>query len=453
MAAAPASTGVALVLVVGLAAGVAAAPTPVSDAEMRKATDEILAAVGAARHIPPRGGLERRVFTRAALVGAQQVALASAFGGAESEARARLWAGLGLVPAGVGTDVATLESAALEAGPTAFYDPARRRLAVPDWIPLDAQRSTLAHALAHALVDQRFGARQYLRIGTDGRHGLDGDAERARLAVVEGDATLAALEAFDPRGALTDAFAIRALAERLRGAPTGDPASAWMRANAAFAHADGLLFVARVRARAPWRAVDALWTSPPASSEQILHPEKYDAREGPVAVETSPPRALAGAWREAGADILGELGVRAWLGRAVAPGVAARAAAGWGGDRASFFVTTVPGGAPTDAGAPPSSFAAWRTVWDDAAEAEDFARAAASVLAQLAGDPKASSPADPHRVVARGAGGVYALAWRGADVGLLLGAPESALAALDELLPRPGARPRPRPAPARQLSR
>jgi hypothetical protein len=430
MAAAPAST----VALLALAVGGAVAPTPVSDADMRKATDEILVAVGASRHIVPRGALERRVLSRAALVGAQQVALASAFGGAESEARARLWATLGLVPGAA--DVATAEAAALGGAPMAFYDPARRRLVVPDWIPLAEQRSTLAHALAHALADQRFGVRQVLRIGADGRHGLDGDAERARLAIIEGDATLAALEAFDPRGALTDAFALRGLAARSRDVPGGVGASAWMRATAAFAHADGLLFVARVRARAPWSAVDALWTAPPASSEQILHPEKYDAREAPAIVEASPPRALAGAWREAGADVLGELGVRAWLGRAVAPEVAARAAAGWGGDRASLFVATASGVPSPDGGASSASFAAWRTVWDDVAEAEDFARAAAPTLAALAGDASASAPDDPHRVVARGANGVFALVWRDADVGLLLGAPASAVPALDELVGR-----------------
>jgi hypothetical protein len=431
MAAVAAST--AAVRFVSLALAVAVAPTPVSDADLRKATDDILVAVGAARKISPRGTLERRALTRAALVGAQQVALASAFGGAESDARARLWERMGLVPpsAGARVDIAALEAAALEGAPTAFYDPARQRLVVPDWVPLDEQRSTLAHALAHALADQRFGVRRLLRIGDDGRHGLDGDAERARLAVVEGDATLAALEAFDPRGTLTDAFAIRGLVTRLRGAPGGQGASAWMRANAAFAHADGLAFVARVRARAPWSAVDALWSAPPASSEQILHPEKYDAREAPAVVEALPPRALAGAWREAGADVLGELGVRAWLARAVAPEVATRAAAGWGGDRASLFVATSP-----DAGATPSSFAAWRTVWDDVADAEDFARAAAPTLAALAGDASASVPDDPHRVVARGADGVFALVWRDADVALLLGAPASAVPALDEMLGR-----------------
>ncbi len=432
MAAAPASTVAALVLAVV----VTVTPTPVSDADLLKATNDILTAVGTARHIVPRGTFERRALPRAALVSAQQAALASAFGGAESQARARLWERLGLLPPGAGAEMATLEAAALAGAPTAFYDPVRRRLVAPDWIPLDEQRSTLAHTLAHALTDQRFGVRQTLRIGADGRHALDGDAERARLAIVEGDATLAALEAFDPRGALTDAFAIRGLVTRLRDAP-GD-ASSWISANAVFAHADGLAFVARVRARAPWSAVDALWASPPASSEQILHPEKYDAREAPVVVEASTPRALAGAWREAGADVLGELGVRAWLGRTVAPDVAARAAAGWGGDRASLFVAVSP-----DGGATPTSFAAWRTAWDDAAEAEDFARAAARKLAARAGD--ASTPEDPHRVVARGAGAVFALAWRGPDVVLLLGAPETALPALDELLPRPGARPKPRP--------
>jgi hypothetical protein len=430
-------------------AAVGAAALPATDAELREVTGTIAKEVAEVRGLAPPRGLEQRLVTRTQAFEARTEALAETTASPEALARARLWEALGLLPEG--GDYARMAARALGA-PTASYDLVRRRLAVPDWVPLVEQQTALAHELAHAIADQRFGLRQLLGIGLDGHHALDGDAERARLALIEGDADVATLERTDPRGAFHSRPELTALAEKLRAAP---PAATppWLRAGETFAHADGLLFVGGVRARAPWRAVDALWADPPASSEQVLHPEKYAARERPVAVTVTRPAALGepADWREAATDVLGELGVKTWLGAAAPRALAERAAAGWGGDRAVLYEPAAQHAASTpdagvDAGtAPvPRAFVAWSTVWDDVTDAEDFARAAAPVLAALAGDATAASPEDPARVVARRAGRVWALAWKGTAVAILAGAPESALGALDGLLFQPPPPPRPR---------
>jgi hypothetical protein len=442
---------VASALPLALIAGAVAATVPVSDADMRAATDRLLVEVGHVRRITPRGALDRRVETRAEARARREAELGAAAADPDLAARVRLWERLGLLPAGASP--ARFLGAPLDAAPIASYDALGRRLAVPDWIPLGDQRPALAHALAHALADQRFGVRDLLGIDLEGRHHLDGDAERARVALVEGDAVVTAFELDDPRGTLTGGHALPALAGEIGAVPGPRAASAWPRAIASFAHADGLAFVARVRARAPWSAVDALWADPPRSSEQVLHPEKYDARERPVAVPPPEPRALPddlkNAWRVAADDVLGELGVRTWLATAVPAIVAERAAAGWGGDHAALLVPAAEPG--PDAGVAPEPFVVWSTVWDDLTDAEDFARAATSVLTARARGGPADAADDPHRFVARGPDGVFALAWRGAAVGLLVGAPEAALGALDGLVvktperkhgpsPRPSAR-------------
>ena len=70
-----------------------------------------------------------------------------------------------------------------------------------------------------------------------------------------------------------------------------------------------------VRARQPWSAVDALWRDPPASSEQVLHREKYDACEAPIAVpdvgasraaRLRPPEGERRAGRAGGARLAGD---------------------------------------------------------------------------------------------------------------------------------------------------
>jgi hypothetical protein len=439
-----------------VAAAGAATAAPVTDAELRQVTEKIAAEVAEVRALPPPRGVAHRLVTRSEAFAARNEAIAATLSGPDAVARARLWETLGLLPEGA--DYARLVQRSLGA-PVASYDIVRRRLSVPDWIPLVEQQSAIAHELAHAIADQRYGLRQVLGIGLDGHHALDGDVERARLALIEGDAGVTALERTDPRGAFQSRPELARLAERLRGTPpTGTPP--WLRAVSTFAPADGLLFVGRVRARAPWSAVDALWAAPPASTEQVLHPEKYVGRELPVAVVgvVDHLRAVGDDWRVASSDVLGELGVRTWLAAAADRALAERAAAGWGGDRAVLYerIPSRPTAAAPDAGAPtdggvaasPTSFVAWSTVWDDVTDAEDFARAAAPVLATLAGDASAATPDDPARVVARRGDQVWALAWRGTTVALLAGAPQSALPALDELLPplptpKPSKRPRP----------
>ncbi len=94
---------------------------------------------------------------------------------------------------------------------------------------------------------------------------------------------LAGLELGDPRESFLGAHALGALAVQLRGRRESRPETvartlerpsrarskrlpSWFAQLGQFTHVDGLLFVARVRARHPWSAVDALWSDPPASS-------------------------------------------------------------------------------------------------------------------------------------------------------------------------------------------
>ncbi len=232
------------------------------------------------------------------------------------------------------------------------------------------------------------------------------------------------------------------LAAAIAQAPV-EGAPAWIRANADFVHAAGFAFVARVRGRQPWSAVDALWAAPPRSSEQVLHPEKYDAHDVPVAVEPSKADALGDGWRLETSDVLGELGVRTWLAAAVPAEIAERAAAGWGGDRATSFAANAAGAA--DAGtqdgggagaARLASCVLWTTVWDDVTDADDFARTAPRALARLAGIDAAPEPDERGRTIIRVEAGVFALARKGNAVALLVGGPESALPVLDELVER-----------------
>ncbi len=452
-------------LVLALALAVAA-PLPLTDEAVRVETDRLVAAIASARHLTYHGTLPVRVLDRAEA--ARLARRLDDEGAAELGAapEAELLRRLGIPSPSRDTDDAEDENATADA--PAAAEPARDRAAaprfdavtgrlwVPGWISLDAQQVALTHAVAHAVADQRFGFRRLMDIASDGRSRLTGDAQRARLAVVEGDAMLTGLEVLDPRETFLASPQLHALAARLRAAGQ-DPAGGWPATLATFTHVTGLLFVARARAHHPWNVVDALWTDPPSSTEQVLHPEKYESCEGPVAVDPSALPASPGLGRPTATDVAGELIARAWLTTAWAPEVAARAAAGWGGDRAALYGPSpeAGGASGTDAAAPGAALA-WLTLWDDAAEADDFARAARVVLERQA-EKGVSEPASeatrPDGVVFSSSKGLYGLARRADAVALLLAAPEGAEPALQAMLdavrraePSRKAASRPRPA-------
>jgi hypothetical protein len=355
-------------------AATALAIAPLSDAAVRAEVDRLVPQVTAARHLSFRGKLAARAVTRDAADA--QIAAALAARISDLGVEERILKRLGLIAGAA--DYTKLWAADPSAAPIATYDPRAQRLLVPDFLPLDSQRVALIHEIAHAVADQRFDLRQFLTPPPPSP--LEGDSTRARLALVEGDATLTAMEVVDPTGAFLRPTAFTSLTDRLRAA-AGEGQPPWLATLKGFVHVDGLRFVARVRARQPWHAVDALWRDPPDSSEQVLHPEKYDVCEAPIPVPDSVLPALPGFDRPRASDVLGELVVRAWLSTVLPDDVATRAAAGWGGDRAGIYsaaaTTTVrpDGGAPVVLQPP----LVWLTIWDDGGEADDFARAAESV--------------------------------------------------------------------------
>jgi hypothetical protein len=231
------------------------------------------------------------------------------------------------------------------------------------------QELTVAHEYTHALQDGTFDLGGIRPDGHD-----QGDLALARLALVEGDATLAmtqwALEDLTPAEiqalveALDDPLAERALAK----------APAIVRETQTFAYNEGLAFVQRAWARGGWSAVDGLWDRPPDTTEQILHPQKYDAEE--AALDVSLPNGvvetLGEAWELALADTHGELLTRIWLAEVLAARPAADAAAGWGGDRVGLYR------GPDDAWA-----LVWWTGWDTPADATDFKAGADAVVPTL----------------------------------------------------------------------
>jgi hypothetical protein len=245
---------------------------------------------------------------------------------------------------------------------------------------------TYAHEYTHALQDQRFVLKDIVGEETD-----QSDRTMAKVAVVEGDATL--LMSLWAQQHLTPA--------ELGGvAASVDPASqellarmpAILRDPLEFPYLQGLQLAFRAFSQGGYPAVDELFANPPDSTEQILHPEKFAAREQPVEVAFPDDLAdrLGEGWTVTAEDTFGELLLGIVLKDADGATGAAEAAAGWGGDRIALIEG--PGG---------ETAVVLDTVWDSEADAAEFEAALGPTLEELTGlgrSPTVLRPA-PDRVV------------------------------------------------------
>ena len=141
----------------------AVASAPLTDASLRPEVDKLVAAVGAARHLPvpwcPARASAGRPTRRSR---ATALAIGEGIDSAAARTEEQLLKRLGLIPAGHGSGDFAAAAYAFAAPPTARYDAATGTCWSPSFLPLAAQRAELAHEIAHAVADQRFGLRRFL---------------------------------------------------------------------------------------------------------------------------------------------------------------------------------------------------------------------------------------------------------------------------------------------------
>ena len=234
---------------------------------------------------------------------------------------------------------------------------------------------TLAHELTHALEDQHFG------IASHGATGYRRDRTTAESALHEGTATIAMVD-YALLNQLPTAKVPTALRKQALGAldkaviPASSGLPRYVREGLVFPYAAGGRLVNRIERRGGWTAVNRALERPPVSTEQVMHPAKYDAGERPLRVRVRPPTGVE--LIEAG-DI-GEFDTEQLLRAANGREHSRRAAAGWGG----------------------GGFALWRAggdryglelrwVWDSARDAREFTAAARRTARRLGGAGVASS--------------------------------------------------------------
>jgi hypothetical protein len=275
-----------------------------------------------------------------------------------------------------------------------FYDSDRHAMFIERNAPEWALALLYPHEIYHGFQDQYFDLGSYYGDRfADGS--LNADELLARRAVVEGEATyvqmlvhtmratgqtptrqmvapMIRVQSELDRDAMTAMLQREDLAEpyrqRIQGhldATRGVPA--FLTDLFDDAYRNGMAFVYAVHERG-WKEVEKLYAEyPPASTEQILHPEKWFSREEPTRIEwaTFDTNPLFAGWERLDQDVLGEARWRVVFREYGLRTDAMAAASGWDGDDYAIFMRE----------ADEALLLLWHTSWDTNADAVEFASA------------------------------------------------------------------------------
>jgi hypothetical protein len=287
-------------------------------------------------------------------------------------------------------DLATAYEQTMASQAAAYYDPAAKKffvVMVPDSdILLDTMS---AHELTHGLQDQRFDLTKYMAA----KPALDDDAQVARQFVVEGDATFAMFLYMAAEAGKSDVLQpvllkmLRGQIEQFAQMDLAAYGEMMKQQAASFKDMDpdlkksmdaigdlppmvigplldsymkGALVVMTAYDNGGWKTVDALYKTPPESSEQVLHPatKLIPKREHPKKV-TLPKLDGELLTNNVLGELLWSIYFSLWV-----PDQSKQASEGWGGDR--YAVVKRADG---------SSLAYHATIWDTPDDAKQFAAA------------------------------------------------------------------------------
>lgn len=280
--------------------------------------------------------------------------LASEMPAAEFQGQERAYKRFGLIP-----DTLNLRAfmvGLLTEQIAGYYDPSTKVLYVVEGADPTLTDMTVSHELVHALQDQYFNL--------DSLQKLRGNNDRqvAAQALVEGQAIFEQMSATIGARALTTALPgtwdrVRDLIrQNNESMPLFSRAPFVIQETLLFPYLSGAEFIRRAKEKKPNAN---LLQDAPASTEQVVHPERFfETRDDPTDVTLPPPRVGKVAYE----NNLGEFETRLLIYELLKDQSAAiRGAAGWDGDRYQLV----------DLGRGGEALA-WLTIWDSSVDAGEF---------------------------------------------------------------------------------
>lgn len=298
-----------------------------------------------------------------------------------------------------------------------FYEPKTQEFFLAAWLPVSEQKSVIAHEAVHALQDQHFNLRRFEKWPKG-----DSDAELAAHALIEGEAMIVMLQYdFEQRGQRIDMTKIGPLTEIMLEQNTPDDAAKYpvlanaptvLREGLQFPYIYGAGFVQAVLKHRTWAGLNSTYADLPASTEQIMHPERFLYRDNPVKIEIADLLpALGRDWKQTDQDVNGEFGYHVLLTEFIGKRAARLAAEGWDGDRYKLY----------ENGRTGALLLTHFTTWDSVPDAKEFFDA---YCARTEKRYKANAPSDLNARprVYETAEGLVAIELRDRDVIVIEGA-------------------------------
>jgi hypothetical protein len=222
-----------------------------------------------------------------------------------------------------------------------LYDAKAKEFYIADWIPVDEQRSVMAHELTHALVDQSFRLDDWIKAARP-----NDDAELARDSVSECSAIVAMIDysLLEQKISVRDLPDVSAMIRQgavseMEKDPHLSKAPAIIRDELLFPYLEGTSFTQQfLRANTGWKDLPKLFENPPVSTQQIIHPELYLKGVKPESV-TLPKwtGVVPSSWKLLEENVLGEFGLQEVLKEFIGDDMAPQIAPFWAGDRYSVF--------------------------------------------------------------------------------------------------------------------
>jgi len=214
-----------------------------------------------------------------------------------------------------------------------LYDPKAHEFYVADWIHIEDQRMVMAHELTHALEDQHFQIEGWVKAARP-----NDDSELARESVLEGSAMVAMVE-----------YLLQGSGRSLQDLPDIDPAMLigdmaetpllkkappFLKDALIFPYIDGLTFSAAILKPSGWPALAGIFTKPPVSTQQILHPALYTSGKVPPPISLPPmEKAFGPDWAKLEENVMGEFGWKEVLKQFLGEPRGKTLSAAWDGDR------------------------------------------------------------------------------------------------------------------------
>ncbi len=330
--------GAVLGVVLGISGSARAQAASAGDQKLLAETERIAAVVAKLRGLALKQPIKRAVLERTQLLGKLKARISQDYSPKELRGEELALKRLGLLPAS--TDYLQLILDTLTQQIAGYYDPFERQLYLLAGTQAGGE-FVMSHEIGHALQDQHFDLKKFL---TEAKR--DNDQLVARQALVEGDGlaisleyTMAAVGQQVPWG--QEGFTRKVSVGMTAAMASMSEVPLVLRESLTFPYSAGTAFVGHFRKHHAWSRVDQIYKQPPLSTEQVMHPKKYEEFERPHTIKTAALPSLAG-YEQAFDTTFGELATTILFKQhGLSATEAGLAAAGWGGDR--VLVYTPPG--------------------------------------------------------------------------------------------------------------